>query len=236
MLVAALVGGGTIGTVSAGASSPAASVTTLQTSKLVSYNSQPGRLTATVKPVVHSVVKPTGSVDFLVDGSWWWTSVLDAKGKATLDFVNLSPGTFAVTAEYSGDANFAPSSSAPVTQTILASAPTAGLTFTPPTVVPGGVSRLSVSATNNTPKAMYGVALGVILTMNFTLVKPPVGGSCRRSMNVLYCLFSLQKGATKQLLLDVSAPTTPGVYTMNGYARNIDTMDETGASATLTVQ
>ncbi|HEY5011125.1 MAG TPA: Ig-like domain-containing protein [Acidimicrobiia bacterium] len=158
-------------------------------------------------------------------------------GKATLDFVNLStPGTFTITAEYSGDADYAPSSSGPVTQTILANAATAGLAFTPPTVAPGGVSRLSVSATNNTPKAMSGVALGVILTMNFTLVKQPVGGSCRRSMNVLYCLFSLKKGATKQLLLDISAPTTPGAYTMNGYARNIDTMDETGASATLTVE
>jgi len=83
---------------------------------------------------------------------------------------------------------------------------------------------------------MYGVALGVVLTMNFTLVKQPVGGSCRRSTNVLYCLFSLPKGATKQLVLDMTAPTTPGQYTMNGYARNIDTMDETAASATLTVQ
>ena len=115
-------------------------------------------------------------------------------------------------------------------------APGGSMSFTPSTVGPGGVSRLVVAATNNTPKGMYGVALGVILTMNFTLVKQPAGGSCRRSMNVLYCLFALPKGATKQLVLDMTAPTTPGQYTMNGYARNIDTMDETAASATLTVQ
>ena len=157
-------------------------------------------------------------------------------GQATLDFVDLGPGTFSVVAAYTGDAMYDTSTSGAVVQTILANAPTASMSFTPSTVGPGGVSRLVVAATNNTPKGMYGVALGVVLTMNFTLVKQPVGGSCRRSTNVLYCLFSLPKGATKQLVLDMTAPTTPGQYTMNGYARNIDTMDETAASATLTVQ
>ena len=46
-------------------------------------------ITATVRPVVASTTVPTGSVDFSVDGSWYWTSTLDANGSYSYVFLLL---------------------------------------------------------------------------------------------------------------------------------------------------
>lgn len=213
-----------------------ASTTTLSTTRVTSYNGQAGALTATVRPVAPAFGIPTGWVDFYVDGSWYWSSPLGATGKATLDYANLNPGTYNVTATYTGDSNLDVSSSGVLTQTILANAPTAGLTFTPASVATGGTSRMVVSATNNGPANMPSVALGVILpSLPGKVISLPAGVGCRRaSANLLYCLVSLPKGATKSIVIDVTG-SAPGSYRASSYARNIDTMDETSAVAMLTV-
>ncbi len=115
-------------------------------------------------------------------------------------------------------------------------APTAAATFTPASVAPGGVSRLVVSATNNTTRGMSSVALGVVLPpLPVTIVRQPAGAGCRRAVgNLLYCLVSLSPGTTRSLILDVTGSAV-GTFTASSYARNIATMDETGATATLTV-
>ena len=215
-----------------------ATTTTLTTTRAVSYNGQAGDVSARVKGVAPAFGTPTGSVDFFVDGSWYWTSSVDATGKALLAYADLAPGTYVITATYSGDPNFDASSSAgALTQTILPNAPTAGLTFTPSIVTVGGTSRLVVSATNNGPVSMPNVALGVLLPpLPVGIVSQPPGVGCRRALgNLLYCMVSLPRGATRTLVLSVTG-TVSGVYTANSYARNTDTSDETYATATLTVQ
>lgn len=213
-----------------------ATTTALKTSKAIAYNGQPGSLTATVKAVSPARGTPTGYVDFYVDGSWWWTAAM-VSGKATMSFADIGlTGAHDVTATYTGDGNFGTSSSGIVTQTILPAAPTAGLTFTPSTITVGGVSRLVVSAKNDTPVSMPNVAMGVLLKLPATVVSQPAGIGCRRAYGgLLYCMTSLPAGATRNLVLDVTG-SAPGAFTMSSYARNIDTGDETGAVATLTVQ
>ena len=214
-----------------------ASTVALTTTRSISTNGQAGNVTATVKPVAPAFGIPTGTVDFLVDGSWYWTSTVDATGKATLAYSDLAPGTYAITATYSGDTNLNGSSSvAALTQTILPNAPTAGLTFTPSTIAVGGVSKLVVTAKNNGPLAMPNVAMGVLLpSLPSGVVSMPPGVGCRRALgNLFYCMVSLPRGATRSIVLTVTGTAT-GTYTASSYARNVDTGDETDATAPLIV-
>ena len=133
-----------------GQAAPVVTTTTLTTSRNPAYTAQPGGLTAKVKGT-WALGVPTGSVDFYVDGQLWWTEPLDATGRARLTFLNLGPGAHSVVAAYGGDPNYAPSTSAALSQTVLPTAPTTVLSYTPSTVAPGAVSRLVVAATNQTP-------------------------------------------------------------------------------------
>ncbi|MHB1023837.1 MAG: virginiamycin B lyase family protein [Acidobacteriaceae bacterium] len=63
---------------------------------------------------------PTGSVSFLDATTVLGTSTVDAQGVATYSTSALSVGTHSITANYTGDNNFAVSASAPFTQTIVA--------------------------------------------------------------------------------------------------------------------
>jgi N-acetylneuraminic acid mutarotase/sugar lactone lactonase YvrE len=73
---------------------------------------QSGGFTATVTPIT-----ATGTVQFQ-DGSTVLGSVAISSGTAAISFSALSPGAHSITAVYSGDANYLPSTSAPVTQTV----------------------------------------------------------------------------------------------------------------------
>jgi cytoskeletal protein RodZ len=166
---------------------------------------------------------------------------LDATGTALFDFSYLyGPGTYTVTAVYSGDTNFAGSVSAVFTQTILPNAPIVAAVYSPSTVTVGGSTTLTVSAKNPTTASMPSVALGVMPAGgSIAIVTQPAGGSCRAARvttgTLYYCSLSLAAGATKSLVIKITT-TTPGTFTANSYARNVDTGDETSATAVLTVQ
>ena len=83
-----------------------------------------GNVTATVKRASPASGTPTGTVDFSIDGGWYWTAPLDARGKATLPLSEIypafPPGTYSITATYSGDANDNPATtSSALTQTLI---------------------------------------------------------------------------------------------------------------------
>jgi hypothetical protein len=61
---------------------------------------------------------PTGTVNVLDSGSIIFTGVLDSSGKAVDTVSTLSLGTHTLTARYSGDTNYGPATSAPITQTV----------------------------------------------------------------------------------------------------------------------
>jgi hypothetical protein len=214
-----------------------ATTTSVASSKPTYYVGQSGNLTATVKAVAPAPGVPTGAVDFAADGYPLATVPLSSTGRATLPLSTLSPGTSSITATYSGSDAYDPSTTpVPLDQTVLVNVPVAGATFTPTTVAPGGTARLVLSATNVGPTALTSnVALGALVPMPFRIVSMPPGQLCGVRRGLVYCLTSVPKGGTSRLVLDVTGPPTPGTYTVSAYARNIDTGDETYATATLTV-
>jgi len=113
--------------------------------------------------------------------------------------------------------------------------PLAGVTVTPSSVAPGVPATVQVTATNTGAKGMGQVALGVVSPLGWSNVVQPRNGSCRAaSGGLLYCLIpNLGAGKTTTLKFTVTAPAA-GTYVFNSYARNINTMNETYATATLT--
>ncbi|MCR1782192.1 Ig-like domain-containing protein [Nocardioides carbamazepini] len=98
---------------SASLGSVAQKVQRAQTSTLVASTanpSQPGaavRFTATVSPVAPGAGNPGGTVQFKVNGAALGAPVPIAGGTATSpDFANLAPGTYRISAVYSGEPRF----------------------------------------------------------------------------------------------------------------------------------
>ncbi len=78
---------------------------------------QPITLTAMLSVVAPGAGSPTGTVQFLVDGSPSGAPVSLAAGKASLSLSNLSVGSHTIYADYSGDADFL-SSTGELSQTV----------------------------------------------------------------------------------------------------------------------
>jgi Bacterial Ig-like domain (group 3) len=226
----------------------AASTTTISSTILTVLHGKPGSIRAKVAAVAPGFGVPTGTIDFYLDpydanNPYPYVPYvpLGPTGTALFDFSYFSgPGTYTVTAVYSGDSNFASSVSSMIVQTVLANAPTASVSYSPDTVVVGVSSTLTVSATNPTSSLMPSVALGVMPAGgSIAILQQPTGGSCRAARvttgTLYYCSFSLSAGATKSLKLKVTS-STAGTFTATGYARNVDSGDETSATAKLTVQ
>ena len=149
-----------------------AATTTTAVSTLPTANyGQNGNINASVKAVAPGAGVPTGSVDFYIDGGWYWTAFLDANGKAQLPlsaiYPSYYPGTYAITAIYSGDANYATSTTATgVAQTLvgISTTPvtmlglnaTGQLNFTPNSFTLSSANPVgcNVTITNTTPGAI----------------------------------------------------------------------------------
>jgi len=151
---------------------PADTTVVVATSRPTASYGNTGNITATVKVVAPGTGIATGTVDFSVDGGYFITEPVDAKGKAVLPladlYPSLYPGTYSITASYSGDADYNPSSSAiAVSQTIvgLSAVPVttlalnaAGLpVFSPRTFTLSSVSPIGCNVTivNNTPTTQF---------------------------------------------------------------------------------
>jgi Bacterial Ig-like domain (group 3) len=125
-LIAAVAVGGVMSAVPAGASRQAtlvptpvtiATTTTLKTSTPIVFPGQFGQVTARVRAVTITLSNPTGSVTFVVNGVRASTSKIN-RGTAIFDLGSAAPGTYVITAKYSGDATFAGSKSAPMTMIV----------------------------------------------------------------------------------------------------------------------
>ena len=92
-----------------------ATTTALVSSANPSAFGQPVTFTATVSSPAGI---PTGTVTFLDGASSLGTGTLDSSGMATLTTASLAVGAHSITAPYGGDANFNPSSSSPLAQTV----------------------------------------------------------------------------------------------------------------------
>jgi uncharacterized repeat protein (TIGR01451 family) len=95
----------------------ASSATTLTSSLNPSVYGQPVTFTATVSAVAPGAGAPSGSVQFLDNGTPIGIPVLLVGGVATMTTATLSVGSHAITAEYSGDGTFLASTGS-VVQTV----------------------------------------------------------------------------------------------------------------------
>jgi hypothetical protein len=102
-------------------SAPAATTTSLSASATQATSGQAITFTATVAPKSGSGT-PTGTVAFSDGSTQIGTVSLNSSASATFDVSTLSVGSHSIAATYSGDANFAASTSAPVAVTISAPA------------------------------------------------------------------------------------------------------------------
>ncbi|MFF7654656.1 Ig-like domain repeat protein, partial [Streptomyces sp. NPDC007983] len=94
--------------------------------------SAPGQtvaFTATVAPVAPGTGTPTGTVTFVISGGPTLTGTLNGAGQATVSTNALTTGSHTVTATYSGDSCYSPSTGS-LTQTVSGGATTT-LTATP---------------------------------------------------------------------------------------------------------
>ncbi len=126
----------------------AATTTTLATSAATANAGQNVTFTATVAGPSGSTTAPTGTVTFMDSATTLGTGTLNGSGVATYSTSTLSVGTHSITAQYSGDTNFAPSVSSAITETVNA-APTFTLTAQPSSlsVMPGSSGTVGLSVT-----------------------------------------------------------------------------------------
>lgn len=124
-----------------------------------------GELIALVSARAPSSGIPTGSVVFK-DGALVLATVpLDAGGSASIGSPALPPGTHTLSAEYSGDANFNPSSAA---RTVVIEAPEPSLVYLP-LALKSGSGDLEVTAFTLTPgRASYTTADQVLVSVTIT--------------------------------------------------------------------
>lgn len=145
-------------------------VLTPATTSVSSGNSLQVSAAISASPYVSSL--PTGTVSFLVDGTSVATATVISGSPATVTttLTGLSAGSHTLEAVYSGDSNYATSTSAPVSITV-AKTPTT-LAILPATTTPAAGSSLQVTATISASTYGSNLPSG---TVTFTLNGATVG-------------------------------------------------------------
>ena len=122
----------------------AITTTTLTATPNPAYVTQTVTLSAAVNS---SIGTPTGTIQFF-DGTTSLTTVPLTAGNATFATALLTPGDHTITAQYSGDANNLPSTSSPITETILPSDFTLSIDPSSLTLITGHHTTLTLTATS----------------------------------------------------------------------------------------
>jgi autotransporter-associated beta strand protein len=163
----------------------AATTTTLTASPTTAVFGQPITVVATVGAVAPGAGQPTGSVRFTLDGADVGSCAISA-GQATLTLPVLPAGPHTLSAVYSGDSNFASSTSAALTQTILRGQSTTKLTATPAAGVFG--QSVTFTATVAAVAPSTGSATGMVTFLDGTTSLGSAllsGGTARLSVSDL---------------------------------------------------
>jgi phospholipase/lecithinase/hemolysin len=142
--------------------------TTLTLDSATATPSTPSTLTATVSTAgtygVPSTATPTGSVAFYSDSyvlttythTLLGTAPIDAKGAAKLTVTTLSPGSYTISAIYSGDSNFPPGCLTPEISLVITQTFPGFLVVTPLNLYTGLAEGVSTTATATPVGAFTG--------------------------------------------------------------------------------
>jgi hypothetical protein len=115
----------------------AATTTAVTSSANPSTAGQAVTFTATVSAIPPGAGTPSGTVTFADGGTTLGTATLNSSGAAAITTSALAAGTHTITATYNGDANFAGSRSAALTQTVNKTATTTTVASSPNPSVTG---------------------------------------------------------------------------------------------------
>jgi hypothetical protein len=157
---------------------------------------------------------PAGTVSFLSGSALLGTATLNSSGVATLTTTSPAAGTYSLTAQYSGNANFLSSTSAAVSVTVNAQATTASLTASPNPVATGQTLTLTAAVQGSGSTAPAG-------TVSFLSGTTLLGTATLNSSGV----------AT----LSTTSPAA-GTYSLTAqYAGNANFLSSTSAAVSVTV-
>lgn len=131
-------------------------VTAYPTSTSLSSNPNPSTywqvITFTAKVATTGPVPPTGKVSLSWSNGLLGTGTLNSSGLASITVRTLNVGSYAVTAEYKGDANNAPSSSSSLNQVVQQATSTTTLTSSPNPSTLGQAVTFTAKVTSPTAK------------------------------------------------------------------------------------
>lgn len=131
--------------------------------------------TATVSPSEAGGTPPTGTVDFVDNGTTIGSATVQSDGAAAISTRSLPAGNQSVTATYRGNGNYSPSSSAAVAVTVATPpstvAPNLGKIVLPVSAIAGGtfLGRFPVSISNSGMKLVGRFTVEVFISTNDTL-------------------------------------------------------------------
>ncbi|MEK6281956.1 MAG: Ig-like domain repeat protein [Acidobacteriota bacterium] len=184
--------------------------TTTVTSNLnPSFFTDPVTFTATVAANPPGSGTPTGTVTFLDGATAICTNVPLAGGQATCATSSLTAGTHTITAQYSGNVNFAASSGVlPGGQVVN---PKADLSVskvdTPDPVVVGNNLTYTITVTNHGPSTASNVVMTDTLPSGPSFVSAtPTQGTCSGTAPVICNLGSMVSGANVTVTIVVQPP------------------------------
>lgn len=120
--------------------------------------------TATVTANAPSVVIPTGTVDFAVDGTVVGSVPVDATGHAVFSTSTLSVGSHVITISFVANANFNGSSAAPITQVVNKALTTTAITTSKTPTVYG--EQITFTATVTPVAPAGGFPTGIVTFFN----------------------------------------------------------------------
>jgi trimeric autotransporter adhesin len=123
-------------------------------------------LTATVTGPTGSTTPPTGTVQFFNGTTSLGPAMQLTNGTATMDVTTLPVGPNSITADYSGDSNFAPSTSA--VQTVTVGQASSSTTIVPSTTTPVFGELVMLSATVQAVSPGAGTPSGTVQFFNGT--------------------------------------------------------------------
>jgi autotransporter-associated beta strand protein len=140
---------------------------TVTSSANPSVFSQPVTFTASVTPTAPGAGTPTGMVTFKDGTTTLGTASLGSNGSATFSTTTpLSVGTHSITAVYTGDSNFATSTSTALTQTVNVAATTTRVSSSPN---PASIGQAVVfTATVSPTSSATGTPTGMVSFMDGT--------------------------------------------------------------------
>ncbi|MDD5543840.1 MAG: Ig-like domain repeat protein [Acidobacteriia bacterium] len=157
-----------------------ATMTSLVSSANPSPFGQPATFLATVNPVSSGSTTPSGAVTFSDGAQMLGTAPLQ-QGTARLTVSTLAIGPHSITANYSGDATFSPSSSNPIAENVIAAADLGVTINSAASSVRGGQTiSFQIDIANKGPNSATQVSLNADLPDHtlFASLNAPTDWSC----------------------------------------------------------